>query len=113
MEDVILPITFPLCLVRRAGTPEAAGPFLCDQFGWLLAFLIREDAMAYIRATPGATLRWITQREAVMLLADLHERGTPGVRLNPGVNPNSGRFLLLNEFARAVGAELPTWQEAV
>jgi hypothetical protein len=112
MDDLFLPIAFPLCLVRCPSLKAGLFPFLTDQFGWLLGFGVREDAMHYVRANPGAMLRWITKREAVVLLADMHILGTPGVRLNAGPDPSSGEFLLLSEFAEMLGAELPEMKMA-
>ena len=95
-------LSFPLWVVRTPAVADGQLPFLCDNFGWLLAFQIREDAMDRLRQHPGTVLRWLSRREALFLLADMHSYHTPGVCLNPGQALNSGVFLLPNEFATVV-----------
>src|SRR5215216_6725140 len=57
--------------------------YLADEAGWVLAFTTPGKAMAFVERSPSWRCRVIPPDQMLLLIADLHELGSLGLRLNP------------------------------
>jgi hypothetical protein len=70
----------PIWVLKRSGD------YLADEAGWVLAFTTPGKALAFVRERAGWQSHGIAPDQMLLLIADLHELNTPGVRLNPAPN---------------------------
>jgi hypothetical protein len=76
--------------------------YLCDPSGWLLAFTSPGKAVACLGRRPDWRCQAIGPEDFVFLVADLHEIGSPGIRLNSSTAPSGmGRTHSLEDFAHS------------
>jgi hypothetical protein len=76
--------------------------YLCDESGWLLAFTSPGKAIACLGRRSDWRCQIIGPEQLVFLVADLHEIGSPGIRLNSSTAPGGvGRTHSLDEFAQS------------
>ena len=79
---------------------ELSSTYLTDAAGWVLAFTTPGKALSYVEHRAGWSSRIIAPDQMLLLIADLHETGAAGLRLNPAANsPGVGRTIPLDSLA--------------
>jgi hypothetical protein len=84
----------PIWVLKRRGG------YLTDPAGWVLAFTTPGKAVAFTGREAQWQCKAIAPDQMLLLVADLHEADSPGLRLNPAVdNAIVGRRLPLDVLA--------------
>jgi hypothetical protein len=70
----------PIWVLKRSGD------YLADDAGWVLAFSTPGKALSFLQQRAGWLSQGIAPEQMLLLIADLHELDSPGLRLNPAAN---------------------------
>ena len=60
--------------------------YLADEVGWILAFTTPGKALSFVQDRAQWQSHGIAPDQMLLLIADLHELHSPGLRLNPAPN---------------------------
>jgi hypothetical protein len=73
-------LAFPLWVIRLPKPCERGMLYLSDDSGHLYVFSSRDGALAILvnRITAGMVIQWLRRDEAILLIADMHDKGVPG-----------------------------------
>ena len=70
----------PIWVLKRSSD------YLADDAGWVLAFSTPGKALSFLQERAGWQSHGIAPDQMLLLIADLHELNSPGLRLNPAPN---------------------------